>query len=81
MRTTIDGAGRVVIPKDLRERLGLTGGTEIEVSERDGLIEIAVAPTPMKLIQRKGHVVAVTERPMPELTDEMIRETIDRSRR
>jgi AbrB family looped-hinge helix DNA binding protein len=35
MRTTIDKAGRVVIPRPLRERIGLTGGGEVEV-ELDG---------------------------------------------
>lgn len=33
MRTTIDGAGRIVVPKKLRDRLGLVAGTEIEISE------------------------------------------------
>ncbi len=40
MKTTIDAAGRVVVPKQLRIRLGLTGGTEVEVGERDGAVEI-----------------------------------------
>lgn len=30
MRTTIDKAGRLVLPKDLRERIGLTAG-EVDV--------------------------------------------------
>jgi AbrB family looped-hinge helix DNA binding protein len=32
MRTTIDKAGRVVIPAAIRERAGLTPGAELEVS-------------------------------------------------
>jgi len=32
MRTTIDKAGRVVIPAGIRERAGLTPGAELEVS-------------------------------------------------
>lgn len=31
MRTTIDGAGRIVVPKAVRDRLALTPGVEIEV--------------------------------------------------
>jgi AbrB family looped-hinge helix DNA binding protein len=35
MRTTIDKAGRVVIPATLRERLGFTPGSELEITEDD----------------------------------------------
>ncbi len=43
MRTTIDDAGRVVIPKALRHQLGLVGGTVIEIVERGGALEIRPA--------------------------------------
>jgi AbrB family looped-hinge helix DNA binding protein len=36
MRTTIDKAGRVVIPAPLRERAGLVPGSELEITE-DGV--------------------------------------------
>ena len=32
MRTTIDKAGRVVIPAAVRERAGMSPGTELEIS-------------------------------------------------
>jgi AbrB family looped-hinge helix DNA binding protein len=35
MRTTIDKAGRLVIPRSLRARIGLAGGGEVEL-ELDG---------------------------------------------
>ena len=35
MRTTIDKAGRLVIPRSLRDRIGLTDGGEVEL-ELDG---------------------------------------------
>lgn len=81
MQTTIDSAGRVVIPKAVRERLGLTGGESLDVRERDGRIEIEPAPTPMKLVRRKGGAVAVPAHKLPPLTDDIVRETIERSRR
>jgi len=40
MRTTIDNAGRVVIPRQLRERAGLYGGSEIEIELDGGAIRI-----------------------------------------
>ena len=81
MRTTIDSAGRVVIPKSIRVRLGLTGGETLEIRERNGLVELEPAPTPMTLVERDGVLVAVPEQPLPTLTDETVRETVERTRR
>jgi len=81
MRTTIDAAGRVVIPKALRERLGLAGGRAVDIREREGRLEIEPAPTPMTL-QRRGRVrVAVPARKLPPLTDEIVRDTLEQLRR
>ena len=81
MRSTIDSAGRVVIPKPLRESVGLGRGEAIEIRERDGRIEIEPAPTPMSLVQRGRGPVAVPGKELPALTDAVVRETMDRSRR
>lgn len=40
MRTTIDRAGRLVIPRVLRDRIGLAGGGEVEVELDGGAIRI-----------------------------------------
>lgn len=81
MRTTIDGAGRVVIPKSLRTRLGLTAGEIVEIRERDGTIELEPAPTVVTLVDTGDGVVAVPERDLPPLSDELVRATLDRTRR
>ncbi len=81
MITTIDGAGRIVIPKSIRQRLGLRGGQRVEVTERDGTIEIQPVATPMKLVKRKGRLVAVADRDLPPLTAAMVRETLEKVRR
>lgn len=81
MRTTIDAAGRVVIPKSLRERLGLAGGRALEIREREGRLEIEPAPTAMKLARRGRLRVAVPARKLPALTDELVRETLEQQRR
>jgi AbrB family looped-hinge helix DNA binding protein len=81
MRTTIDGAGRVVIPKELRQQLGLSGGQEVDIREREGRIEIDPAPTPMSLRQTARGLVAVPDRQLPALTDEIVRATLERTRR
>lgn len=82
MRSTIDSAGRIVIPKALRQRLGLTGGEVIEIRERDGTIEIEPAPTSMRLVGDGDGVVAVPdEDELPPLTDDLVRATLERTRR
>jgi AbrB family looped-hinge helix DNA binding protein len=37
---TIDKAGRLVVPKEIRDRLGLQPGDELEVEEYNGRIEL-----------------------------------------
>lgn len=46
--TTIDPAGRIVIPKRLRDELGLKAGEKIELSAVDGRLEIGRPTTPMR---------------------------------
>ncbi len=81
MRSAIDSAGRVVIPKPLRVRLGLERGQIVEIRERDGRIEIEPAATPMSLARRGRGRVAVPKGTLPTLTDELVRDTIERTRR
>lgn len=81
MRSAIDAAGRVVIPKALRDRTGLGGPRAVEITERDGKIEIEAVSTPMSLVKRRGGVVAVPDGDLPPLTDEVVRATVERTRR
>jgi AbrB family looped-hinge helix DNA binding protein len=81
MRATIDAGGRVVVPKAIRERLGLDPGVEVELTERDAILEIAPVTTPMRLVERDGHVIAETDREMPVLTTEVVRDVVERLRR
>ena len=58
MRTTIDKAGRVVIPAAVRERAGLTPGTTLEVTVDDTGVRIErVAPGP-RLVKVGRRLVA-----------------------
>jgi AbrB family looped-hinge helix DNA binding protein len=81
MPIAIDGAGRVVIPKELRDRLGLHQGRLLTIRERDGKIEIEPEPTPMSLSRRGGGPVAVPEERLPPLTDDVVRDTLEQTRR
>ena len=55
MRTTIDKAGRVVIPAAIRERAGLTPGTELEINVDElgvRLERVAAGPRLVKVGRR-----------------------------
>lgn len=70
MRTTIDAAGRLVIPKEIRTKAGLEPGMPLEVRLCDGIIEIEPVAVAMRL-ERRGHaLVVVPEEPMEPLTHE-----------
>ncbi|HTO11196.1 MAG TPA: AbrB/MazE/SpoVT family DNA-binding domain-containing protein [Candidatus Binatia bacterium] len=81
MRVAIDAAGRLVIPKSLRQALGLKPGQELEIRAGDGRLEIEIAPTPMRLRKRGRGVVAVPASALPALTAEQVRDTLERVRR
>ena len=40
MTVTIDEYGRLVVPKEFRDRLGLVPGTELEIEEREGHLQL-----------------------------------------
>jgi AbrB family looped-hinge helix DNA binding protein len=56
MKTTIDHAGRLVIPKDIRRESGIKPGMPLEVRWENGKIAITPAPLPVKL-ERKGRLL------------------------
>jgi AbrB family looped-hinge helix DNA binding protein len=56
MRTTIDKAGRLVVPKALRERVGLEEGGEVDVD----VLGAAILIEPVAgqgLIEKRGRLV------------------------
>ena len=80
MKSTIDAAGRIVVPKPLREALGLKAGLPLEIRAGDGCLEIEIAPTPMQLKMRGKGVVAVPTAKLPVLTADQVRDTLERVR-
>lgn len=78
MEATVDDVGRIVLPKPLRERLRLTPGTKVDVSEYgDGLHVTALGRT-ARLEVRDGRLVASAETPV---TDEDVLALVDAGRR
>ena len=77
MRTTIDKAGRLVVPKVLRDRLGLHSG-EVEITA-DGA-SLRVEPVcDDALVERDGRLVVPKSH--ATIGDELVRELRDADQR
>lgn len=59
MRTVIDRRGRIVVPKILRDRLGLQGCESLEIDGHDGVIEIRVSPVRVRVAKSDGALIAM----------------------
>lgn len=69
MRTTIDRAGRVVIPAALRQRAGLEPGTELEVElDETGIRLVRAVPGP-RLVIESGRLLARPTAPAKALPE------------
>ena len=83
MTTTIDAAGRLVIPGPIRREAALEPGVPLEVRWRDGIIEIEPQPIPVALETRGRLLVArpkIKVRPLGTATVERTRRDISTGR-
>jgi AbrB family looped-hinge helix DNA binding protein len=81
MKTTIDAAGRIIVPKAVREALRLTAGQQLDIVVADGTIEIHIPITPMALVETASGPVAATDVPLPVLTTDVVRDVLESVRR
>ncbi|MCE9623537.1 MAG: AbrB/MazE/SpoVT family DNA-binding domain-containing protein [Actinomycetia bacterium] len=81
MRTTIDKAGRVVIPKSFRDSIGLSDGGDVEVIAEDGRIVISPRPIGKRLVSNDGVLVCVADGQVPPLTADQVRDVLEAIRR
>jgi bifunctional DNA-binding transcriptional regulator/antitoxin component of YhaV-PrlF toxin-antitoxin module len=57
MRTTIDAAGRLVIPRVIREQVGVYGVTEVDIELDGAAIRIEPASAAGGLVEEDGRLV------------------------
>ncbi len=74
MRTTIDRAGRLVIPRSLRDRIGLAGGGEVEL-ELDGAA-VRIEPVSGHDLKREHALLVIPATGTP-ITGAVVRELVD----
>lgn len=78
MQVSIDGAGRVVVPKPLREQLGLSPDTPLDIEVVDDHLEITARRKPPTVIEGpNGPVVASTGTP---ISDDDVRAVLEMAR-
>lgn len=78
MHVSIDRAGRVVIPKPLREELGFSPDRPLKAEVVDGRLELSASYEPAKLVAGPhGPSFAATGTP---ITDEDVRRTLEAAR-
>jgi AbrB family looped-hinge helix DNA binding protein len=77
MRTTIDKAGRLVIPRALRDRIGLAGGGEVEL-ELDGAA-VRIEPVAGSELREHGGLLFIPAVGTP-VNAATVRELIDADR-
>lgn len=56
--TKVDAKGRIVLPQEVRERLGIAPGTVVEVREEDGRAVIEPEDEPEEILRRMERMVA-----------------------
>lgn len=81
MKSTIDPAGRIVVPKPIREAAGLAPGTPLEIRLVQGHVEIEPSAAPVKLERRGKLLVAVPQDRRPPLTAAVVESVTGRLRR
>jgi AbrB family looped-hinge helix DNA binding protein len=80
MTVTMDSAGRLVIPAEIRREAGLEPGMPLEIRCEDGRIEIEPQTLPIR-IEKRGHLaVAVPLVPVPPMDHKIVERTLRKIR-
>ena len=74
---TMDSSGRIVIPSDLRRKAGLKPGVPLQVTFRDGHVEIEPLPRRVHLVRKESLTVAEPEEESEQLTNEQVCRTLE----
>ncbi|MFZ0217316.1 MAG: AbrB/MazE/SpoVT family DNA-binding domain-containing protein [Candidatus Dormiibacterota bacterium] len=78
MKTTIDSMGRIVVPKPLREAIGLVPGSAVDISLYGQGLQLIPAGRTARLVEEAGGLVAMGS---TTLDDENVFTLIDAGRR
>ena len=77
MEAVIDQGGRVVLPKPLRDALGLLPGTKVDITPYGAGLQIVPAGRTARLVEEDGVLVAAGDTP---IDDDVVFALIDAGR-
>ena len=75
MNTTVDIAGRLVIPKEISVQAKLKPGMPLELRCRHRYIEIEPAPLSVEPLRKRPLLVALPQEEVGSLTAEIVEQT------
>lgn len=78
MEATVDSVGRVVIPKQLRDALGLRAGAKVDISFYGAGLQLVPAGRTARLVEEDGELVIAGE---TRIDDDVVFALIDAGRR
>ena len=78
MEAVVDSVGRVVVPKALRDALGLAPGTKVDISRYGAGLQLVPTGRTARLVEEAGVLVATGE---TVIDDDVVFHLIDSARR
>jgi AbrB family looped-hinge helix DNA binding protein len=78
VETTIDSLGRIVVPKALRDALGLTPGMSVDLNRYGAALQLVPAGRTARLVEFDEALVADSTTP---ITDDIVFGLLDYGRR
>lgn len=78
MKASIDSVGRILVPKRLRDELGLSPGSTVDISRYGAGLQVVPSGRTARLVEESGVLVATGE---TTIDDEVVFGLIDTARR
>lgn len=78
MKSTVDAVGRIVVPKSLRDALGLTAGSTVDITRYGAGLQLVPTGRTARLVEESGVLVATGE---TAIDDDDVFALIDAGRR
>lgn len=66
MKITVDSVGRIVLPKPLREALGITAGSTLDITRYGAGLQLMVGGRTARLTEEEGTLVATSDTPVDD---------------